>query len=257
MSGMPPSAVTIHILFDIAAWLVALAAFLVLRRTWFRDGPVPSDLRFGYVATLIAGAGLGAWLIGSLNLWASGVPGFGRSIQGALAGAVITVELYKRANGITARTGAVYALPVALGIAVGRIGCLYSGLDDFTHGVATGASWGWDFGDGVLRHPVQLYESLAMAGFAAVYVAMVARGSALWTVNGFYILVGFYGAQRFFLEFLKPYEPILAGLTVFQLLSVAMILYAVVLFTGPGGAEQAAAATNGRSGAGSDDRYSE
>ena len=178
---------------------------------------------------MLFGAGAGAWLFGTLNLWVSGIGGFGRSIEGAIVGAVAAIEIYKRASGITVRTGAIYALPMALGIAVGRIGCLLSGLVDNTHGIATGADWGWDFGDGVLRHPVQLYESLAMAGFALVYVAMVATGSARWKRDGFYYAVGFYAVQRFVIEFWKPYGALVAGLTVFQFLSIVLLGYALVM----------------------------
>ena len=35
---------------------------------------------------------------------------------------------------------------------------------------------------------------------------MMARGSANWRTNGFYLAVGFYGVQRFVWEFLKPDE---------------------------------------------------
>ena len=91
---------------------------------------------------------------------------------------IVAVELYKRIAGITVRTGARFALPLAVGVAVGRIGCFFAGLDDFTHGTPTALPWGDDFGDGMPRHPVQLYESAAMAAFAAVYVlARVARRS--------------------------------------------------------------------------------
>ncbi len=220
----------IHTMFDLLAWIVALGAWFVLRRTWFADSPVESKLRFGYAACVLAGAGIGAWAFGTLNLWISDLPGFGRSIEGAIVGGIFAVELYKKLNGISERTGAIYALPLALGVAVGRIGCLLSGLSDNTHGIPIGANWartlGWDFGDGIPRHPVQLYESLAMAGFAIVYLVMMARGSAYWRVNGFYLAVGFYAVQRFVWEFLKPYEPAIAGLTLFQLLSVALVAYA-------------------------------
>jgi prolipoprotein diacylglyceryltransferase len=57
-------------------------------------------------------------------------------------------------------------LPLAIGIAVGRLGCFFAGLDDFTYGTPTTLPWGHDFGDGIARHPVQLYESAAMAAFA-------------------------------------------------------------------------------------------
>ncbi len=223
------SHILIHTAFDALAWLAATATLLVLRRTWFAENPVGKQLRFGYLAAVLFGAGLGAWAFGTLNGWASGHPGLARSVEGALAGAIISIELYKKVNGITARTGAVYALPLALGIAIGRIGCLLSGLEDFTYGIPTGRAWGWDFGDGILRHPVQLYESLTMAAFALVYVAMVLRGSAFWKHNGFYIAVSFYGVQRFMLEFLKPYAAVAGPLTLFQLLSLALIGYALAM----------------------------
>lgn len=219
----------IHALFDFTAWAVSLTALLLLRRTWFRDRPVAGDLRFGYLAAILFGAGAGAWAFGTLNLRLSGLDGLGRSIEGAIFGAILAIELYKRATGITARTGAVYALPMALGVAVGRIGCLLSGLEDNTHGIPTGADWGWDFGDGVLRHPVQLYESIAMAGFATLYLAMMMSGSRRWKHDGFYYAVGFYAAQRFLLEYWKPYGDVVAGLTIFQILSLALLAYAIVM----------------------------
>lgn len=221
--------ILIHTAFDALAWAVALAALLILRRIWFPHHPVDEKLRFGYLAAVLFGAGAGAWIFGTLNGYLSGQAGLARSVEGALAGAIIAIELYKKANGITARTGAIYALPVALGIAVGRIGCLLSGIEDFTYGIPTGAYWGWDFGDGILRHPVQLYESLMMAGFALVYGVQVWRGSAFWRHNGFYLVVGFYAVQRFMLEFWKPYEAAFGGLTVFQLLSLALLTYALTM----------------------------
>lgn len=219
----------IHILFDCLAWLTSLATLLILRRTWFCEPTVAQPLRFGYIAALIAGAGLGAWLMGTANLWASGMPGFGRSIAGALAGAILAIEIYKKSSGITIRTGAVYALPMSLGIAIGRIGCLLSGLDDFTHGVPTNANWGWDFGDGVLRHPVQLYESLAMILFALFYIFMVQRGNRHWKQNGFYYAVIYYGIERVMLEFLKPYGTVFSGLSVFQILCLLLIGYGLAM----------------------------
>jgi phosphatidylglycerol:prolipoprotein diacylglycerol transferase len=118
------SHILIHTAFDALAWLAAAATLLVLRRTWFAENPVGQNLRFGYLAAVLFGAGIGAWAFGTLNGWASGQPGFARSVEGALAGAIISIELWKKFNGVTARTGAVYALPLALGIAIGRIGCL-------------------------------------------------------------------------------------------------------------------------------------
>src|SRR3954452_25408224 len=221
------SAAFLHTVFDVAAWLAAGAAVYWLSRRGLR---VPAQsFELPYIAALVFGAGLGAYLFGSANLWLSGESGIARSVEGALAGGIVAIELYKWSAGIAVRTGARFALPLALGIAIGRLGCYFAGLDDFTYGTPTTLPWGHDFGDGVLRHPVQLYESIAMAGFAAFYVAAVLNRSHFVVTNGFYLALACYGMQRFLWEFLKPYGALIGPLTLFHLLSLAILSYAVVM----------------------------
>jgi len=219
----------IHASFDVLAWIAAGAAALWLSRTGRVSFPVPQPLRLTYLAALVFGAGVGAVAFGTANLWLSGVPGIARSIEGAVVGAILAIETYKRVAGINQRTGARFALPFAVGVAVGRVGCFLSGLDDFTYGTPTSLPWAHDFGDGVPRHPVQLYESLAMAAFAAVYVRRVLSGDRFFIANGFYLAVGGYGLQRFAWEFLKPYGTLLGPFTLFHLLSAAVFIYAVAM----------------------------
>lgn len=190
------SGTTWHTLFDIAAWVAAGAAGLWVSR--LKDVRFPaSSFAPPYLASLLFGAGIGAYIFGSLNLWCSGQPGIARSIEGAIAGGVVAIELYKSLAGIKIRTGARFALPLAIGIAIGRIGCYGAGLDDFTYGTPTSLSWGHDFGDGTLRHPVQIYESIAMAGFAVFYAFAVSVRNSFVIRNGFYLALAFYGLQRF------------------------------------------------------------
>ncbi|PDT89446.1 diacylglyceryl transferase [Bradyrhizobium sp. Y36] len=222
----------LHTLFDIAAWLAAAAAVWWLSRQRLQFPAQSFELP--YIAALVFGAGLGAYLFGSANLWLSGQSGIARSVEGALAGGIVAIELYKWTAGIALRTGARFALPLAVGIAIGRLGCYFAGLDDFTYGTATALPWGHDFGDGVLRHPVQLYESAAMALFALAYVLAVLNRNAFTITNGFYLALAYYGAQRFLWEFLKPYGALIGPLTLFHLLSLSVLLYAgVLLATAP------------------------
>ncbi|MGJ5203940.1 prolipoprotein diacylglyceryl transferase [Bradyrhizobium sp. HKCCYLR20261] len=220
----------LHAIFDVAAWLSAAAAGWWLARGARVSFPKQST-EWPYVAALVFGAGLGAYLFGTLNLWLSGMAGLARSVEGALAGGIVAVELYKWRHGIILRTGARFALPLAVGIAVGRVGCYVAGLDDFTYGTPTSLPWGHDFGDGVLRHPVQLYESLAMAAFAVLYIIAVFRRSGSIIANGFYLALLVYGLQRFAWEFLKPYGPVIGPLTLFHLLSLAIAAYAAVMLS--------------------------
>ena len=222
------SGTVLHTMFDIAAWLAAGVALWWLSRR--RGVQFPSQsFQLPYLATLLFGAGVGAYLFGTLNLFLSGQPGIARSVEGALAGGILAIELYKWRTGITQRTGARFALPLAIGITIGRLGCYCAGLDDFTYGTPTALPWGHDFGDGIARHPVQLYESIAMAAFAAFYIVAVARDDKFVITNGFYLALVYYGLQRFLWEFLKPYGTLVGPLSLFHLLSLSILLYAAVM----------------------------
>ena len=93
---------------------------------------------------------------GTFNTWLSGVHALGFSMVGGLAGAIASIEAFKRMTGITGSTGIAFAAPFAATVAVGRLGCFFAGLDDYTYGTPTSLPWGVDFGDGIPRHPVQL-----------------------------------------------------------------------------------------------------
>jgi hypothetical protein len=134
------SGAALHVVFDIAAWLAAGGAAAWLSRAMRIRFPAQS-FALPYIAALVFGAGLGAYLFGTLNLFLSGSPGLARSVEGAIAGGIVAIELYKWRNGISLRTGARFALPLAIGIAVGRLGCFFAGLDDFTYGTPTTLPW--------------------------------------------------------------------------------------------------------------------
>jgi prolipoprotein diacylglyceryltransferase len=219
----------VHAAFDVLAWIgAALSLYFLTRGAGVEFPHLPPADRY-YIAVLLLGAGIGATLFGTANLWLSQRAGFARSIEGAVAGGILAVELYKRSAHITARTGARFALPLAVGVVIGRIGCYLAGLDDFTYGTPTTLPWGRDFGDGISRHPVQLYESAAVAFFAAVYVARALKNDRFVIENGFYLAVGYYGLQRFLWEFVKPYGPLIGPFTLFHILSVIIFVYAVIM----------------------------
>ena len=87
----------------------------------------------------------------------------GQSMVGGLLGGLIGVEIAKKLTGITRSTGDAFVFPVLLGLMIGRVGCFLAGLEDGTYGNPTDLPWGIDFGDGISRHPTQLYE-IAFAG---------------------------------------------------------------------------------------------
>ena len=83
-----------------------------------------------------------------------------QTVVGGLLGGLIGVELTKKWLGIHTSSGDLMTFPLILGMMVGRVGCFLSGLEDKTFGVPTALPWGVDFGDGIRRHPTNLYEIL-------------------------------------------------------------------------------------------------
>lgn len=220
----------VHSLFDVLAFLAALAVYRLVPVAAPGVPAEPWQVHRLYIAAGSFGATIGAYLAGSANLWLTGIDGVGRSIEGAIAGGIIAIEALKRRSGIRGSTGLRLVAPLAAAIAVGRLGCFFAGLDDMTYGTTTSLPWGVDFGDGMQRHPVQLYEAAVMAVFFVVFVVLVRRGNPSLMRTGFYLFVGVYAVQRFGWEFLKPYGTVLGPLNLFHLLSLALVAYAI-LFT--------------------------
>jgi len=229
-----PIAAWAHTAFDLAAWAggMGLSALLYRWRLRGLTERVAGTVGGGYFAALALGAIPGAWLAGSLNTLRADHPALSHSVVGALVGAIVGVELYKALRGIKGSTGGLFVGPFALGVVIGRWGCLFAGLRDGTYGGPTALPWAVNLGDGVGRHPVQVYESLAMAVFLAVYLEGLARRRPWAVRRGFYALCLAYGATRFAWEFLKPYPPLLGPLNLFHLLSAGLVVYGWVFYRG-------------------------
>ncbi len=219
----------IHSLLD----LLAVAAGWFAGRATGAMLPVDGARRsLDYYATLLTSAALGAYWFGTVNLVLSGQPGIGRSVFGAMIGGIGGIEIWKRLKRIRVSTGARLVVPLAVGIGVGRIGCFMAGLEDFTHGTPSALPWAVDLGDGIARHPVQLYETVLMLGFAAGFVLWLRRDPAAAAARGFYVFAGFYALDRFALEFLKPYGTLAGTLTIFQIGAILLFGYAVIMYRG-------------------------
>ncbi len=122
------------------------------------------------------------------------------------------------------------AAPLAIGYAIGRVGCQLSGDGDY--GKAWDGPWAMAYPDGTVPtdtpvHPTPIYETLAMGSVAIV----------LWTLRDHFsrgLLFALYlilaGLSRFLVEFVRINDDAALGLTEAQLLSVAMIAVGGVWF---------------------------
>jgi phosphatidylglycerol:prolipoprotein diacylglycerol transferase len=163
---------------------------------------------FGVLVGLLLGAAIGNKLVFLIErpdvaraIWLSHqliVPG--QSIVGGLLGGLIGVEIAKALTGQTRSTGDAMVLPIAVGLAIGRVGCFLAGLHDDTYGLPTPAPWGVDFGDGIPRHPTQLYEIAVVLALGAV----LHRARFAQPGLAFKLFLAGYLLWRFVVEFLKP-----------------------------------------------------
>jgi phosphatidylglycerol:prolipoprotein diacylglycerol transferase len=97
-----------------------------------------------------------------------------KTIVGGLLGGWAGIEIAKKILGVRRRMGDLVLFPIMLGMAVGRIGCFLTGLDDGTCGTPSRLPWAVNFGDGIPRHPTQLYD--------IVFLGLL--GIALWFSRG-------------------------------------------------------------------------
>lgn len=147
----------------------------------------------------------------------------GRTITGGIIGGFLAVVWIKKKLGIKERRGNLFAPAIALGVAIGRIGCFLAGC---CYGTITSFPWGVDFGDGALRHPTQIYESLFML---AMFVYLIIRKKYGPKPGRLFseLVIGYF-TFRFFIEFIRVEPRIFLGLTFFQIIS----LLALILFYG-------------------------
>jgi prolipoprotein diacylglyceryltransferase len=144
-----------------------------------------------------------------------------KSILGGLTGAYGGALLGKRIAGYESRTGDLFAPAVAIGMAVGRIGCLlaeapgrptslpwgvhvpaaYAGSVGYCPGCATGAA----------MHPSFVYEiAFHLLAFAALWRL---RGRPLPAGETLTLYLAAYGVFRFAVEFTRANETVWLGLT--------------------------------------------
>jgi prolipoprotein diacylglyceryltransferase len=229
--GSPPAW---HPVFETLAYA---AGYAVFRRLRARHGDVVEEpQRWTVLAAAAVGALLGCRLLGLAEQWPTVIqawhagrmwalmfsPG-GKTIVGGLLGGWLGVEIAKKLSGIKRRTGDLFALPLCVGIAVGRVGCLLAGLADDTYGKPSSLPWAVNLGDGIGRHPVQVYEILflILLGFVVSTKAKLPEGAR------FRLFLGSYLAWRVAIDFLKP-QPLVAGMNLIQWACLAGIVVLVV-----------------------------
>lgn len=217
-----------HAVFESLGYFLGFRTYVVLRRRW--GDAIHENTRWSVIAAAAVGALIGARLLAfAQHALDPGAPGplaalSGKTIVGGLLGGWIAVEAVKRAVGETRSTGDLFALPLAIGIALGRVGCFLAGLTDGTPGNPTRLPWGIDFGDGVRRHPAALYEIAALAAIGA-WVWSRQRDTSRADGDLFRGFLALYLAFRFVLEWWKPEPRPWAGLTAIQIACVAGVAF--------------------------------
>ncbi len=151
----------------------------------------------------------------------------GRSLLGGLVGAYVGVEVTKKLIGVTESTGDLFAPGVALGLAIGRIGCFLSEQ----LGTPTSLPWGVTMNQtGIERgllcldcgqcptcapattfHPSFLYEVVFHA--VAFVVLWRMRDNDRWRGQLLARYLVAYAAFRFLIEFVRGNVEFLFGLT--------------------------------------------
>src|SRR5215211_212317 len=120
------------------------------------------------------------------------------------------------------------AVPLAIGYAIGRIGCQISGDGDY--GKAWDGPWAMAYPHGTEPidtpvHPTPIYETLAM-GLAAYFLWRLRDRVQPGIVFAIYLVLA--GVERLLVEFIRRNSDELLGLTQAQLISIVMMAAGLV-----------------------------
>jgi phosphatidylglycerol:prolipoprotein diacylglycerol transferase len=218
-----------HAVFEGLAYFVGFRLYLGQRRRL--GDALDSHSRWSVLAAAAVGAALGSrlfyWLEDPAATWAHRDDVWfllgGKTVVGGLAGGLVAVELAKRWLGIRISTGDLLAVPLAVGIAIGRIGCFLAGLPDGTYGSPSSLPWAVDFGDGIGRHPTQLYEVVALVALAALCRAVQRRPHRSGDV--FKVFMVGYMTCRLAVDAFKPEVRVAWGLSSLQWTALGVLIY--------------------------------
>ncbi len=154
---------------------------------------------------------------------------------GGLVGGAIGVLIWARVRGFL-RLGLLdlCAPPLAIGYAIGRLGCQLSGDGDY--GVPSDLPWAMPYPEGTVPttepvHPTPIYETLAMglAGLVLWHLRDRFRPGVLFAI---YLMIA--GVERFLIEFIRRNEPLAVGLTTAQLISILLVVAGAAWLARPG-----------------------
>lgn len=152
---------------------------------------------------------------------------------GGFLGGTLAVIIFLKLRGKPVLAYADYLSPaIAIGYAVGRIGCQLSGDGDY--GSISNLPWAMSYAsgviptpEGVLVHPSPVYETTVALLIAAILV--FAQERRVFKVPGqiFGLYLALTALERFAVEFLRI-EPIIAfGLTQAQLFAIGLVLLGI------------------------------
>lgn len=221
--------VNLHLIFEYLAFFIAFRYYLFLRKN------TTDHISSGARLTIILGATIGA-LLGSRIMGFLENPLFDYSVEnllhllnvktimGGLFGGLIGVEIAKWKIGEKQSSGDLFTLPIILGIFIGRIGCFLAGVNEFTYGTETSFFLGMDLGDGILRHPIVLYELFYLGLLFLFFKKLMKRNHLESGVLFQWFMLSYFGF-RFVIEFLKPNIFYTLGLSSIQWLCIVCFIY--------------------------------
>ncbi len=226
--------------------MVALALFAgAIRLTLsFRRYGLDPRLAERYVTAAGVSGLLGArvWYIGENwsevqhDLWGAIFSSAGFTFYGGFIIASIVVYLLAKKDGTNiGRLCDSLGPCLALGYAVGRLGCQLSGDGDY--GVATSGFWGMSYSTGVvptppgtLVYPTPLFESTIAIGVLSI-LSYVEKSATLLCLPfqrfGFYLVL--ISIERLFVETLRGNPVVVLGMSEAQCIALGLIAFGVLL----------------------------
>lgn len=221
---------SLHFVLETLAFVIGFRYFLWLRSR--QKDAISEPNRIWIIVGATAGALIFSRLLAALEqpleLFNSEQPLLylyaNKTIVGGLLGGLMGVEIMKKFIGEKQSSGDLFTYPLVLAMVIGRVGCFSMGVHEETYGIETAWPMGMNLGDGLIRHPVSLYEILALLLFWT-FMRQVERRVRLQNGMRFQFFMIYYLLFRFLLDFIKPGYTYFWGIGSVQMACLLGLIY--------------------------------
>lgn len=226
----------VKIIADVLWYISAIIAWYLSHKYFFKKYLISIPFRnteekLFYYLGIMWGAMFFWIFVSTLDMylldWAENWLMLSKTVAWAIAGWVMASEIFKKIYKLDFNRWVLFVPTIVVWVIVWRIWAFLIWLRDNTHWIVTSLPWWYDYWDGILRHPSQIYEIIVLSLILVIFIIWINTKRNWWITNWFFVFTFIYFTYRSLVWFIMPYSHFWFGMNTIQIVSIWMIIYSI------------------------------